>query len=292
MLEDKRSFITRDLEVRVVVGYEHPPGCVIAYLKYVYTGRGVWRGFDRVIPDYDPMSVRKGRLVYDPNFSAEVPCVPLTSVSAAPHPLDRMREVISSPKDPLEEIAVEVYSHLRVKRVGLGGSLLLSIHHKHSDLDFLIYPSGDPIWVWEELENNPYLDEEKEWVFRVSSKLGIPLERVKTLYSKAKRAAYKGKETSFSFVKTVLEKYGTSSSKFIGTFEGKLELEPCYRGLFYPHRCWAGKYLLESYESAFAKVFVKGGKVKVKGALFERPDGAKVIRVGVKEERGYLIFEE
>ncbi|ALU12586.1 hypothetical protein EYM_05445 [Ignicoccus islandicus DSM 13165] len=290
MLEDKRSFITRNLEVRVSVGYEHPPGCVIAYLKYVYTGRGLWRGFERVIPSYDPLSVRKGNLVYDPNFSSEVPCVDATEVLWAPHPLKRMGEVIASPKDELEGLALDAYSNLGIKQLGLGGSLLLSIHHDNSDLDFLIYPVGDPMWIWEELESSEVLEEEKGWIWRVSKSLGIPLEDAKSLYSKAKRAVYRNKEVSFAFVKEELERYGNSVSEFVGRFEGTLELEPCERGLYYPHRCWAGKYLIESYESAFAKVFVKGGKVRVRGALYEKPNGEKVIRVGVREERGYLLF--
>ncbi len=291
MMEDKRAFVTRNLEVRIVVGYEHPPGCLIAYLKYVYTGKGKWRGFERVFADYDPHSVRKGALVYDPNFSTWVPCVDLTEVLYAPHPLARMEEVLSRPRDPLEELALSAYSDLKVNRIGLGGSLLLSIHHPRSDVDFLIYPVGDPFWIWNELENNEKLGEEREWALRISSKLNIPLEAAKALYSKAKRATYRGREVSFAFVKEGAERYGNSVAERVGLFEGVLELEPCERGLFYPHRCWAGKYLIESYESAFVKAFVKGGKVRVRGVLYEKPDGEKVIRVGVAEERGYLVFE-
>jgi Uncharacterized protein conserved in archaea len=29
-----------------------PPGYLFAYRKYTYTGRGLWRGYERVLPKY------------------------------------------------------------------------------------------------------------------------------------------------------------------------------------------------------------------------------------------------
>jgi len=290
MLEDKRLILTRDLEVRAVVGYEHPPGCLVAFLKYTFTGKGLWKGFERVVREYNPSEVRKGRLVYDPNFGSEVPCVPTSDVLSAPDPLLRGREAVLSPKDALEERFLELYNALRVRELGIGGSLLLKIHHSNSDLDVLIYPRGDPLTLWEELEECSKLEDEREWPLRVARGLSIPVGHAKRLYSKAKRALFKGTPTSFAFVKRTFEKYGNSVSTPLGPFEGIIEMEPCPEGLYYPHRCWAGRYLVESYESAFAKVFAKGGKVRVRGYLWERHDGVKVIRVGGIEERGYLLL--
>ncbi|UXD22659.1 hypothetical protein IPA_07120 [Ignicoccus pacificus DSM 13166] len=290
MFEDKRVLLMRNGEVRVVVGYEHPPGCSIAYLKYVYTGRGPWKGFERVVKEYTPEEVRKGSLVYDPNFGSLVPCASHSEVLRAPDPLERAKEVISSPKDLLEERFVELYDCLRIRDLGLGGSLLLGIQHENSDVDSLIYPRGDPLWIWEELENSDLLEEEREWSLRVSKLLGLPLNEVKRLYSKAKRAMFKGTAVSFAFVKKDLERYGSSVADPIGKIELVLDMEPCPEALYYPHRCWAGRYLIESYESSFVKVFVKGGRVRVKGYLWRRSDGTEVIRIGGREERGYLLF--
>jgi len=280
----------RSGEIRVVVGYEHPPGCSIAYLKYVYTGRGLWRGYERVVKEYNPNEVRKGKLVYDPNFGAPVPCASHQDVLFAPDPLLRAEEIISAPRDELEEKFVELYDSLDVRELGIGGSLLVEIHHPQSDLDVLIYPKGDPLSSWEELASSEALCVEGEWALRVSKQLGISIEDAKRLYSKAKRAVFKGVPTSFAFVKKDLERYGSSVANFLGEVSLTLELEPCPEGLYYPHRCWAGRYLIESYESAFVKVFAEGGKVKVRGGLWERVDGTKVIRVGGKEVRGYLLF--
>ncbi len=291
-LEDKRVVLTKNLEIRVVIGNEHPPGCYIAYLKYVYTGKGLWKGFERVVKDYNPYEVRKGSLVYDPNFGTEVPCLSYDEVLLAPDPLERVREVLAHPKDRLEVTTLEVLIYtkdLGIRELGVGGSLLLGIHHEDSDVDLLIYPSNDPLEIWERLESSD-LEEDKEWPIRVSRSLNLPVEAAKSLYSKAKRAKFGTSYVSFSFVKREPLRYGYSAAVPIGPFSGTLELEPCVEGIFYPHRCWSNKYLIESYESAFVKVFVKGGKVKVKGYLWERSDGTKVIRVGGREERGYLLF--
>ncbi|ABU81965.1 hypothetical protein [Ignicoccus hospitalis] len=284
-LEDKRLLVLKD-SIAVVVGYEHPPGCYVAYRKYA-VGAGPWRGFRRLVKEYSPVSVLKGRRVYDPNFGSEVPLVCADEVVEAPDPLKRFEEVLSAPKDELEYKVLK-FSKFLSGRVGLGGSLLLKIHHDLSDVDLLIY--SDPVAAWENLKNNETLEPETSWVVNVSRRLGMPISTAKRLYSKALRARFDGTPISFSYVKRSFERYGASAATFVGSFVGELFLDPLdERAFYYPHRRRAGEVVVESYESAFLKVLVECERVKVKGALYVKPDGTKIVRVGIKEVGGYVL---
>jgi len=286
-LEDKRLLVLKDA-VAVVVGYEHPPGCFVAYLKYVY-GKGPWRGYERTVKEYSPEAVVWSRSVYDPNFNTTVPLVCEDEVLDAPDPLARADEIVSSPKGDLEEKVLELLLRLE-GRAGVGGSILLKMAHARSDIDILIYEDKDPLSVWEALKDSSYLEEEKQWVYNVARRTSLPVSIVSKLYSKSMRAVYKGTAVSFSFVRRRFERYGASAAQVIGTYLGELELDGDPReALYYPHRRTAGGVVLESYESAFTKPMIECDEVKVKGLLFMRPDGTKVIRVGTKELMGYVL---
>jgi len=286
-LEDKRLLVLKDA-VAVVIGYEHPPRCFVAYLKYVY-GKGPWKGYERKVKEYSPEAVVWSKSTYDPNFGTTVPLVCEDEVLEAPDPLARAEEIIASPEGDLEEKVLELLLRLEA-RAGVGGSILLKTAHARSDIDFLIYDDKDPLAIWEVLKNSPYLGEERQWVFNVARRTGLPASTVSELYSKSVRAVYRGTPVSFSFVRRKFERYGASAARMIGAYVGELELDGDPReALYYPHRRAAGEAILESYESAFIRPMVECNAVKVKGLLFERPDGTKVIRVGTKELMGYVL---
>ncbi len=285
-LEDKRLLVLKE-GIAVVVGYEHPPRCFVAYLKYVL-GRGPWRGYRRVVPEYSPDNVKKYKTIYDPNFGSRVPIVCLSEVLEAPDPLERFNEVISSPKDRLEETVLSLASKLGTD-LGVGGSLLLRIYHERSDVDLLVY--GDPLEAWEELKEAPYLEVEESWPPNVARRTGLPLSTTKLLYTKALRAKAKGVPISFSYVqRRKFYNYGFSAAKMVGPYEGILELDELTEETFwYPHRRRAGELILESYESAFLKPMVECERVRVKGTLWIKGDGTKVVRVGLSETMGYVL---
>ncbi len=283
-LEDKRVLLLRDLSVAVVVGYQHPPGNYVAYIKYVYTGKGIWRGYERVVKRYSPTDVMVGRIVYDPNFSSEVPVVSKSEIVSAPDPLRRMMEIVKSPKEDLEERALEVKEKVR-GTLGIGGSLLLKIHHKKSDLDMLVYDRYEDIWY----ELKDFGEDEIEWVINVSKRLGLDPEYVyKNYYSKAIRSVYKGIPLSFSYVKKGFrEKYGTFPRPTNRIFEGKIELDdPDERTFLYPH-VRRGSINIISFESAFLRPMVECDKLWVRGKVFSDGDREYVV-LGIKEYFGSM----
>ncbi|NPA85263.1 MAG: hypothetical protein GXO07_04565 [Crenarchaeota archaeon] len=286
-LEDKRLLVLKD-SVAVVVGYEHPPKCFVAYVKYVL-GSGIWKGYERMVKEYSPTAVVWSRSSFDPNFGTAVPLVCEDEVVDAPDPFQRLEEILSSPKDELEEAVVSLASKFSFD-FGVGGSILLGMHHARSDIDLLIYDRKDPLGVFLGLEADPDLAPAPEWVFSVASRTGLSVSAVKELYTKSLRAKYGGRYVSFAFVKRSFVPYGHSASVLLGRFRGTLRFDGNPEvALYYPHVRTAGEFVLESYESAFLRPMVMCDRVRVSGLLYMKPDGTKIIRVGTKEFMGHVL---
>ena len=138
--------------IYVVVGNTHPPGEVIAYIKYVPTStKTIWcRGFkcyERVIRRYGVRNVVNAVVKYqnyslDPIFGAKIPKIPLSRVSTIYKPTTRLYEILQSPRDQLEvqvanlAVTIEQYTGIPISKLGINGSILVKIHNpKYSDID-------------------------------------------------------------------------------------------------------------------------------------------------------------
>ncbi len=283
-LEDKRPVVLRDLSIAVIVGYQHPPGEYIAYTKYVYTGKGLWKGYERLVKKYSPSDVLTGRVIYDPNFETKVPIVSMSNIIEAPDPLKRMEEILSSPKDEHENEALTVKEKTSLD-LGISGSLLLKIHHKRSDIDLLIYSKYED--AWEILRE--YGKTDPQWIVNVSERVGLDIETVKRYYySKAIRSIWNKYPISFSYVKRYYrEQYGSFPRRTNRIYEGEITLGDVEdRTFLYPH-FRKGSVNVLSFESAYLRLLVECEKVWVKAPVFESDEETFVV-LGTKEYPGVM----
>ncbi|MDI9619336.1 MAG: hypothetical protein QFX33_00725 [Candidatus Nezhaarchaeota archaeon] len=140
-------------------GLVHPPGMVVAYLRYMAEKGGgrVRRGVEyrRVQGLEEQVSIVKLRYPhyfrYDPVWDVEVQAVPLERVARVYDPVEGLKELMKEPQghDRLAEAARRFAEELKSasgideEHIGVSGSLLLSLHGTGSDLDFVVYGAGN-----------------------------------------------------------------------------------------------------------------------------------------------------
>lgn len=149
---------TGDGMLFTVKGIVHPPGRVVAYLRYVPDRRGERvRGQDRYRRVYSvadqEAALRARNVSYrieDPALGVPVDAVPWQEVVRVYDPRERLQELLScGPSDPLEEAALALANLLieasgaRSAALGLTGSLLFSLHTPASDIDLVVYGDRD-----------------------------------------------------------------------------------------------------------------------------------------------------
>jgi len=143
-----------------VVGYLHPPGRYVAYLKYTPAGTGKWaRGdvaYRRELPYYHVRHVRRTLewletahpryLWTDPATGLRFSHVPEEAVARHYVPERRLAEIVASPADSLEgetrDLAMLLARAVDVpmEALGVSGSILLGLHNPaFSDIDLLVY---------------------------------------------------------------------------------------------------------------------------------------------------------
>jgi predicted nucleotidyltransferase len=141
-----------------VVGNVHPPGRVIAYLKYVPSPDGKWgreRRFRRALPYYtvpmllDTISYLKQNhpqyVAFFEELGIEMSAVPLSMVSRHYRPEERLQEMARGPRDELEDAALELAEAIAdeagipIDDLGVTGSILVKIHQPFSDIDLVVY---------------------------------------------------------------------------------------------------------------------------------------------------------
>lgn len=143
-----------------VVGYLHLPDKYTAYLKYIPAPQGRWHKdkerYDRILARYNLSSVRDTVGHLEENYPHYIHYCPVRDMkfSMVPHghvegyylPEERLREILTAPRDPLEEAAVQLAlkvakgAQIKVEDLGLTGSLLLGIHDpSFSDIDLTVF---------------------------------------------------------------------------------------------------------------------------------------------------------
>jgi len=143
-----------------VVGYLHPPGRTVAYLKYTPASAGKWaRGdvaYRRELPYYHVRHVRRTLewletehpryLWTDPATGLRFSHVPDAAVVRHYVPEQRLAEIVACPGDSLEHETRDLAALLAkaagisVNAMGVSGSILLGLHNPtFSDIDLLVY---------------------------------------------------------------------------------------------------------------------------------------------------------
>lgn len=140
-----------------VKGLVHPPGRVVAYLRYVPDGRGrreragikyrkVYSLYDRakLLAKQWPHYVWK-----DPFFDREVQAVPIDKIKEHYLPAERLAHLRSAAGlSEQERLAVDFAETLAkeaqvpASKIGLSGSILVGLHTAKSDIDLILYGSN------------------------------------------------------------------------------------------------------------------------------------------------------
>jgi predicted nucleotidyltransferase len=141
-----------------VKGVVHPPGRVVAYLRYLPDERGErvreGRRYRRVYGFAEQEdALRALGLSYavdDPMLGARVEAVPWDDVSCLHEPRERLQRLrAAGSDDPLVEDALALAELLRGSAavppaaLGLTGSLLFGLHAPSSDIDLVVYGEAE-----------------------------------------------------------------------------------------------------------------------------------------------------
>lgn len=258
---DERGFRDHDLlidkqgRIYVVVGNTHPPGQVIAYVKYVPTGKVTqWKRFntyyERVLKHYNVKLMREasqkhGVIEKDPIIGAPTPKLPVSLISEWLTPETRMAELLRIINDKVEEDALSAAaivadtSGINLSKVGVTGSVLAKMHSTtFSDVNLVIYGCREAITVatthlrkFDELPRNVF----EARILRKSRLLSLPPKIVASLYPPYARIAIKDRPVGITFVNDMRGRYGEEAFQPIGTAEVEVYIEPWQcSALFYP----------------------------------------------------------
>jgi len=271
-----RDFIeTAEGMLFCVIGNVHPAGRVVAYLKYVpYLSQGTrtkWSKdgvmYGRILPFYSAMGVKDTMnylkkhypeyVVYDSYRSIELIEVPWSKVKTHFKPEERLREMLSSPRDELEKLALELVEELSeetrvsLSNFGVTGSILLKMHNlAYSDIDLVVYGQRNSWIVRDALkellhsERKPHISLPKgrvleEWSREIVSHHPLSLREAMTLYSKCKwnRAIFKGRPFSIHPVKLeneVSERWEDKVHRPLGLVKVKARVVDASESIFMP----------------------------------------------------------
>jgi predicted nucleotidyltransferase len=258
-----------------VIGNVHPTSRVVSYLKYIShyssTVRTKWSRngvmYGRILPYYSAIGVKNTMdylkenypdyVVYDKYRSIELIEVPRHKIKTHFKPEERLREIIDSPKDELEKLALELVQELAEEtnislgNFGITGSILLKIHNlKYSDIDIIVYGQRNG-WIIRDVLKNILQNEKKpffslpkgemleEWSKEITSHHSLSFEEAKILYSKYKwnRALYRGRQFSVHPVKLeneVEEKWEDKIHKPLGLVKVKAKVVDASESIFMP----------------------------------------------------------
>ena len=143
-----------------VTGYLHPPDRYTAYLKYSPAPMGKWKSgeiyYRRDLEYYHVGKVADTIAHLERNYPHYVHYCPVRGIKFSMIPQDyvrkyhlperRLKEILESPRDPLEEEVCAFVSEIiactgiKEEDLGITGSILLGIHNpEFSDIDLLVY---------------------------------------------------------------------------------------------------------------------------------------------------------
>jgi hypothetical protein len=180
---DGDTFATKEGFIFNTLGYEHPEGRVFAFLKYIPSDfqalfniemlERTWRFGDKTLfraeklytaANYQSFmeTFRKNfpdYLYFCPFRSKELISAPLSRIDQVFVPKDCLQVILNiSEHDRIQKIAVELVnllskeSGVTLHHFGMHGSIALNMHSEESDIDFVVYGSGNFRVVEETIE--------------------------------------------------------------------------------------------------------------------------------------------
>lgn len=146
-----RDFVeTKEKLIFAITSYYHPNNKYIAFLRYYPSKSGERRRgrekFKKVASTQESFEFLEkrfpGYLFLSEATNSKLQCVPKEKISRIYYPLERLREIYEKPGDALEQKVAalsELFPEIPGDKKGVSGSILLSLHEKNSDIDFVIY---------------------------------------------------------------------------------------------------------------------------------------------------------
>lgn len=236
-------------------------------------------------------TLRKLRQSYvrmDPVIGAEMSCVPLSDVVKHYSCEEAVKRLMAKgARNELEEKALDLITQLsgeagvKAENFGLTGSLLLGIHHSHSDIDLIVY-GGENFWkTLEAVEALGYRGKAEAEPFL--EKYPIGREDAEKLASRVRhKGVYRGTLFSIHGVRSleeIEEKYGDRIYQRVGLARARFEILDERESGFTPavylvegeaETKDGGHYPVERltcYDLSFMALFKKGDRVEAYGKL-------------------------
>ena len=288
-----------------VVSDNHPPGRVMAFLKYI-PGDGEWsRGgqrYTRVVKSYTMAEivhsiellkkVNPRYVHYDETIGETFTYIPHGAVERHYRCEERFSEILedndSHFSERCRELAGILESSLGVGRgfLGLTGSLLVGLHNPHADIDLIVY-GRDNFWRIASGINELQSKRDRESIFSAFIKsllkrYPITLEDARVLASRLKnRGMVSGTLYSVHavrFLEEMTERYGDKLYRGVGVAKAELAItnsrDSCFTPAVYEVEGEAkiGDRRVEirtltCYDTTFASLFHAGDVVEVLGKL-------------------------
>ncbi len=325
--------IFRDYEGRlfVTLGYIQPTDRVLSYLKYVPDTDGKWvadgvrykRTFwGTVDSTVEGMALLPQHYtILDKHFQTDLVEPPRDIIKDYFSPENRLREIITEPKDTLEELAKRAADILQdelgvpLNNLGISGSILWKGHNPtFSDINMNVYGFKES---WNLHENYMNLENQEartrvralpEWkraIGRVSNRIPVlNLKELQTLFSRRKALCID--ERCIGITPVILPEeapieHGSESYLTLTQNPVKLSMtvENADYGIFHP-AIYATEPVMTNetsvtrimiYDGAFGGLFKKGDRIEVAGILqkvTQTKTGAKShqLMVGTKAGSG------
>ena len=308
----------------VVVGNAHSSGYIIGYQKYCRTNNdvGPWRNgmgrYRRIVPVYDPVVVHRSTpwKIYVHSYGCLAPIIPRSQVINIYNPVKRIKDIISSPKDILEETIIDMIHAVKMYagnvNIGVTGSILVGIHVPGiSDVDLVVYGLRDSIRVIEAfsevINTRGHIrvfnkDELSSWSRRLEDRLGISKDIIsRYFYRPWRRGKVYDIDYSIIYNNGIYRQLDLMEPwRNMGVIKAKICIEPYqvsalnYPSEAYVHRCEAPSNIeirmITSYEALYIPFLYEGGCAIVEGLLQKSVwYGDYRIVVGVAENRGKII---
>ncbi|EZQ03829.1 DNA polymerase [Candidatus Acidianus copahuensis] len=289
---DKDIVIDRDNNVYLVYTNFNPPGYIFALKKYIFSGKGLWKGYERNLKQYGAINLAQSSQDFneEPCYGASFPILLKSRILIHLKPEEFARELLKrSPRDGIEEKIIQIYGDLGILNFGVTGSVLIGIQHKDSDIDIVIYGSKS---AEEFISNFEGYEPDTSWPIQASKDYSIPIDMAKKIYDKRTRGIFRGIKYSFLFVDEKPRKYCEKVCTPLGEFRDTGDLEGDVNALFYPSIASFTSTNIEakivSYEGIYNIIMYGKRKVKVKGVLMKCDEEYSIL-VGDKKIGGYIL---
>ena len=254
---------TSEILIFDVKGLVHPPGRVVAFIRYFPDEKGRRKkdgaAYGKVYSFSERYDLLKWRfpqyVVHDPVLDETVCEVPETDIKKRFDPIEKLSQLRTSDNvDLLEKKAVHLVEKLKEKSnvswnaFGISGSILVGLHETGSDIDPIVYGSDNCRRVYsglQELLKEPgsrfrhYSLGELESLFGFRSKdtvMGFK-EFVRTESKKTFQGKFAGTDYFVRFVKDwseIHEKYGDVQYKNVGYAKVKAVVVDDSESIFTP----------------------------------------------------------